>query len=84
MEATMAIVPHRMSSSIKKYFVEGEAHAGIQKTSPLRPLQLPCSITFESEGNMTEDIAVIAVERRKGWSSTVKGRQAIEQTSRYM
>jgi hypothetical protein len=57
MEATMAMIPHRTSSSIKKYFVEGQARAGIQMTFPLRPTQLPCSITFEVEGNIIQDIA---------------------------
>ncbi|KAL5383084.1 hypothetical protein DPSP01_006066 [Paraphaeosphaeria sporulosa] len=57
MEATMAMIPHRTSSSIKKYLIEGQAKAGIQMTFPLRPTQLPCSITFEVEGNIIEDIA---------------------------
>jgi hypothetical protein len=58
MEATMAIIPHRTSSSIKKYYVEGQAKAGIQMTFPLRPAQLPCSITFEVEGNIIGEIAL--------------------------
>lgn len=57
MEATMAMIPHRTSSSIKRYLVEGQAKAGIQMTFPLRPTQLPCSITFELEGDIIEDIA---------------------------
>lgn len=57
MEATIAIIPHRTSSSIKKYFVESQAKASIQMTFPLRPIQLPCSIIFEVEGNIIEDIA---------------------------
>ncbi|KAF9733718.1 hypothetical protein PMIN01_08061 [Paraphaeosphaeria minitans] len=53
----MAMIPHRTTSSIKKYLIEGQAKAGIQMTFPLRPTQLPCSITFQIEGNIIEDIA---------------------------
>jgi hypothetical protein len=58
MEAMMAMIPHRTTSSIKKYLIEGHTKAGIQMTFPLRPGQLPCSITFEVKDDMIGEIAL--------------------------